>query len=55
MWWYYAGASKVYQLKRSLNGVSGKFEWVDPNLGGLSHRMFYQMEQLMESHLSHDK
>ena len=40
MWSYYAGASKVYQLKGSLNGVSGKFEWVDPNLGGVSHRMF---------------
>ena len=40
MWSYYAGASKVYQLKRSLNGVYGKFEWVVPNLGGVSHRMF---------------
>ena len=33
--------AKLYQLKGSLNGVSGRFEWiVDPKLGGVSHRMF---------------
>jgi filamentous hemagglutinin len=31
----------LYQLDGSLNGVSGRFEWiVDPKLGGVSHRMF---------------
>lgn len=33
----------LYQLEGSLNGVSGRFEWiVDPKLGGVSHRMFIQ-------------
>jgi hypothetical protein len=36
------GAS-LYQISGSLNGVAGRFEWiVDPNLGGVSHRMFVQ-------------
>ena len=31
----------LHQLEGSLNGVSGRFEWiVDPKLGGVSHRMF---------------
>ncbi|OCG78416.1 hypothetical protein A9G42_03100 [Gilliamella sp. Nev6-6] len=31
----------LYQLEGSLNGVSGRFEWiVDLKLGGVSHRMF---------------
>ena len=31
----------LYQLDGSLNGVGGRFEWiVDPNLGGVTHRMF---------------
>ena len=31
----------LYQLEGSLNGVSGRFEWIlDPKLGGISHRMF---------------
>jgi hypothetical protein len=35
--------STLYQVPGSLNGTSGRFEWiVDPNLGGVSHRMFVQ-------------
>ncbi|OCQ54723.1 hypothetical protein Ppb6_00087 [Photorhabdus australis subsp. thailandensis] len=31
----------LYQLPGSLNGVSGRFEWIiDSKLGGVSHRMF---------------
>jgi len=31
----------LYQVEGSLNGVSGRFEWiVDPKLGGVSHRKF---------------
>ncbi|OIX90648.1 hemagglutinin repeat-containing protein [Pantoea sp. Ae16] len=31
----------LYQIEGTLNGTSGRFEWiVDPKLGGVSHRMF---------------
>ncbi|XBW65158.1 VENN motif pre-toxin domain-containing protein [Pectobacterium aroidearum] len=36
-----SNGATLYQLEGSLNGVSGRFEWIlDPKLGGVSHRMF---------------
>jgi hypothetical protein len=33
--------STLYQIEGTLNGTSGRFEWIiDPILGGVSHRMF---------------
>jgi filamentous hemagglutinin len=36
-----SNGSTLYQIEGSLNGTSGRFEWInDPRLGGISHRMF---------------